>query len=371
MIFLFFTPVLYLRMATSNNSSHVIRLFSNASTELFDNTLSCFSNRLAKPLILSNQKEWEIAVKSLYIPHLIHQDHLHITRNDLFHFDNNFDEKIFHVKPKWLMEDFTDFLAVLNPNTSDIYTDYYFKDYLKNDTHYSGLSFMKAHSSEFAPQKIASQPEVKFHFDLNKFLYKNERMSDIISSLSSDFQKSSFDNFEVKYYKGLGYTGIQILNNFLIQFLTKFQTSLGIFSQLSLETIPSSYRTFVKKLDAFCLRITKAFVENLRNSLSKIKEVSKYNQNSDILFIYCDACELSYVGNKLAKTLAVVVPSASIDSEKNLFNFPSPVFMRLESLTLTEIKILICNQYGELAHFSSSITPTFIELIIRSAMRNE
>lgn len=358
-------------MSTVNNSSYVIRLFSNASMDIFgSNTIASFTNRLAKPLLLSPEKEWLIGISQFYSPHIEQQNQVQKSRNDVFFFDSKI-AVVDHIDTEnpiiWKMEEFTYNLARQSPHKGELYTDSYFKYYLMENTHFSLSTFMKTHSKDFVLKPHQDQKEYTIYFDLAEFLKKEgETKEDFFAPNFSKEQVDSFNKFSTTFYCDVSYTGLQIIYTIILSYLLKFRYTMSSFASSGDEGIYGGYRKFEKKISEFALRIIKSFVLNLQKSLCEIHKISKYDVSSDILCVYSNVCELCYVGDKLSKVLGVFVLPGETTHDKNFFQPPNPTFVRLENLNLTDIKILICNQYGEKAKYSSGVIPSFIELIIKN-----
>lgn len=313
-----------------------VRLFSSASAEIYSNTKTKFTSRLAKPLDLSLVR-YEVGLTQISFSKLIAQDTMFYRTTDCIRFDKVDSLPIYNIQT-WQMENLAQYLAKISLHYID-YNFSYFRDYTTSDIIFESLAFVRRHPNDFVPIR-EEHNKFEINLDIKEFLLPSEKASDLLPpNSSSHTDEHVLGDIKIIFNAHLSYTMRQVLNTLIYQIMSQIQISpnerssffTNLFtSYVNFDLAHEKYREHFFKANQFIHRVVNGFVEKLLSALSEQYSVkrSDMTQNTQFL-VYCDIIRPSMVGNGISKVLCVISDfEISKYNSNNTFLFTHPTIVR-------------------------------------------
>lgn len=370
------------------SSEHILRIFSNQSTEFYENKISNFTSRLAKPIALSASKEWFIALTNLYLPPTIFHSEVDIIFNDNVLIPDIDPKQVFGnslCSSDELGKFFSELLEI-SPSAYQLYNESYFEWFLNENHHFDQFNLKRTFVHDVLPL-INTNQLFTVNLQISDLIEKDEKLDEFIFKANAlRLNPNNVQSIAIRFDKSFPYTIKQILFTIINQVLYATRLSIRpddnevrqkyyreIFEKKKdFQKTIKEHKKLNNKSDQLIHRILKKFINSFKENLFKQHEQYKFykNLNSHFVFIYLNILQETFVSDKLYKVLAIF-PDAQIHTHEKFKNLKihSPVYLKIETDKIYEINVQIKNEFSFPVPFSHSATPAYLELHIISKNR--
>jgi hypothetical protein len=375
-----------------------VHMYSSDNTNLYDNTLSSFTNNLEAGIKVQDDEELEVAFQHCAFNKVYNnEEEAHL--QDVI----TLGEKMNPPK-SYTLEEFAK-LVVHSSLAPKLYDRNYFGKWLNphvtfNDSILGSYNFRQYNVyNNLTHDNVMNVEPIKIKFLISDYLKDDELFSTYFPKTDYTMNAYASQDFFLKahcfpltlnqiifnlvkgickYMRELTLTIVKLEKKPLLtlHIISQFAFLRGIEPVKKMEEVAKLRNTHLAKCSVIFRRFLEKFLGLIEKEVAEME--SKKNQNlsskyeihlpirSKYVFVYLDAVAEQYVGSQRARVITNFPLESSVFSNNYIYyKEQTPIYLKIEKKNLTRLSIEIRDERGNRLDIASGTTPTLVSLCFR------